>query len=80
MKKTNIDMNDEYAPTTMREVVYMSTGELNEDLNSFLATATLADKKWLWNYFQDHNKWPAITDELENSSLPGHGHIKVNEE
>jgi len=72
----NVDY-DEYTASTMKEVVYMSTGELNEQLNSFLATATLADKKWLWNYFQDHDKWPAITDEVEPSNLPGHGHMKL---
>ena len=77
MKEDNTDMNDEYGTTTMKEVVLMSTGELDEQLNSFLATATLADKKWLWNYFQDHDKWPAIVDELEQG-VPGTGTLSLD--
>ena len=67
-EETNID---ESTVTTMKEVVYLSTGELNEQLESLLATATIADKKWLWNYFQGHDRWPVITDEVD--LVPNYG-------
>ena len=65
MNEETNTIHEEYTTSTMKEVVYMSTGELNDELDSFLATATIADKKWLWNYFKGHDSWPIIVDELE---------------
>lgn len=50
--------------TTMKEVTMLTRAELDEQLESFLGTAQLADKKWIWNYFQGHDNWPVIVDEL----------------
>ena len=61
---------------TMKEVTMMTREQLDEQLESFLATAELADKKWIWNYFQDHDNWPIIVDELPpevKHGVPGEG-------
>lgn len=76
MKEKN--NTDEYAPTTMKEVVYLTSGELDEMVRGKLAAATLADKKWIYNYFQGHDAWPIITDELgpkKKRTLPGAGQL-----
>ena len=50
----------------MKEAVFITRAELDEQLKSLLATAKLADKKWIWNYFQDHDRWPIVTDEIDS--------------
>lgn len=59
------DNNDVVSGCTMQETVYLTTGELEEQIGNFLGTSTLTDKKWIYNYFSGHEKWPIITDELD---------------
>ena len=46
------------------ELVEVSNKELTDELNKYLSSANLQDKKWLWNYFQDHDRWPLVNDEI----------------
>ena len=48
------------------ELVELSNKELTNELNKYLRSASLKDKKWLWNYFQEHDRWPIVTDEIQS--------------
>tara|TARA_Y100000310_G_C20504068_1_gene725509 strand:- start:299 stop:526 length:228 start_codon:yes stop_codon:yes gene_type:complete len=61
-----IDERYDTTNCTMKETVFITRAELDEQLKSLLATAKLADKKWIWNYFQDHDRWPIVTDEIDS--------------
>jgi hypothetical protein len=65
MNNTNNTIHEELTNSTMDEVVYLSTGELNEMVRGKLATATMADKKWIYNYFSGHDRWPIVVDDAE---------------
>ena len=41
----------------------MTVEELNQQVESYMKNASVADKKWVWNYFNDHDSFPIVTDE-----------------
>lgn len=41
----------------------MTQEELIEDCQKHLKKATVKDYKWFYNYFNDHDKFPIVTDE-----------------
>jgi hypothetical protein len=43
----------------------MTTEELKEAVVQSMAGASLADMKWVYNYFSGHDEWPIITDEVK---------------
>jgi len=35
-----------------------------------MSKASIADKKWIWNYFQEHDKFPVLLDEMDEKPRP----------
>ena len=46
----------------------MTKQELDDKVTAFMKKAKLVDKKWIYNYFNGHDEWPIITDELKKTS------------
>jgi len=45
------------------DTVELTEAELDNEVRIYLEDMNLKDKKWIWNYFQEHDKWPLVLDE-----------------
>lgn len=48
----------------------MTKKELDDKVAEFMKKAKLKDKKWVYNYFSDHDEWPIVTDEVKKTINP----------
>ena len=47
------------------EYIEMPRKQLTESVDNMMSKASIADKKWIWNYFQEHDKFPVLLDEMD---------------
>jgi len=50
------------------EYIEMTREQLANSVDNMMKSASTADKKWVWNYFQEHDKFPIILDEADEVS------------
>jgi hypothetical protein len=52
------------------EIKELTRAQLDEDIRKSLASASLYDRKWIWNYFKGHDEFPIVLDEKGGKEEP----------